>query len=145
MAKEHQEKFEFVSRGTSVRYIEVKSRFSAEELDAFITAHRCDDVSVNQTFGVGQNEVDEALKAKCVRRLSIVMNSMSLARLDGSSLIESIYMSDVLEQPFDFSAVRSLRSLNLNWHPEGRSEGVKLCILSFRCIETAGQRAGDRS
>jgi hypothetical protein len=115
-AKEHRQKFEYVARGTSVRHVAVKSHFCADELDAFITLHQCDDVSVNYTFGVGQSEVDEALKGKCVRRLSIVMDWASLAQLEKGSPIESIYMSGVLEQPFDFSAVESLRSLNLNWH-----------------------------
>lgn len=115
-ANDSLEKFEYVARGTSVRYVQAKSAFTAAELDRFIGSSRCADVSINHTFGMGQSAVDEALKSKRIRRLSIVMESVSLAGLAGNDRIESVYLSGVLDRPFDFSSVRSLRFLNLIWH-----------------------------
>lgn len=136
-ANERLEKFEYVVRGTSVRYIQARSAFTAAELDRFIKSSGCVDVSVNQSCGMDQAALEEALKSRFARRLSVVMDSVSLAGLEGNDRIESVYLGGSLDRPVDFASARSLRSLNLIWQQNAigldRMHGLRdLVLREFR-------------
>jgi len=130
-------KFEYVSRGTSVRYVEPHAAFLAVELDAFLLRHRCDDVTISKVHGRNQADLDEVFLSKRTKKLSVVMDSASFSRLAENRTIERIYFNGMLNEEFDFSSIKNLHALTIQWQEtvqgiDRASQIEELNLIGFR-------------
>jgi Leucine-rich repeat (LRR) protein len=108
-------KFVYVSKGTKVRYVEPRAGFSPDELDAFLAEQNCSDVVLNETYGMGQHELDLALACTSIKSLSIVLKSASLVGLAANRSIERVYFGGQLVRQCDFSEAKQIRHLDITW------------------------------